>query len=277
MKVDRVVITTFPGYFFSTVLCLNSIRQHAFGLPVDIIIDDFDLTHWPSYVEDVQQHLSQHWHANLTFYKFSQIPNIDSACAGGWFRQQFVKMYLDQIVTGNHWLLVDADVIFKEEPDLDRIPLVNGGARPIDIGNRRYVEYFLQTDQPYLEDPSIYWCASSRPFRYISRDLLVGLRNRVELKHKRNFLEMHTTMVKNQELVAYDDSAEKMVMSEFQLIEVYRHRYKQPLPFVYHGTSKFFHDSIKDWRKDAQWFEQQGLTVESQYWNNLINFGKHAI
>ena len=40
MKIDRVVITTFPGYFFITKLCIRSIKKYFPHLPIDIIIDD---------------------------------------------------------------------------------------------------------------------------------------------------------------------------------------------------------------------------------------------
>lgn len=278
MDLDRIVVTTFPGYFFTTVLCLESIRRYFPDKPIDILLDDFGLESWPDYVTDAKNYLQQRFDI-LEFHVYSELPRVDAARAGGWFRQQFIKLHLDQIINGNHWLVVDADVVFNDPPDYLKIPLI-GHASPsnIDIGNRRYVEYFLDTDKPYVGDPEIYWCASSVPFRYVNRSLLVRLRKHVESVHDHDFLDLHLELIPPQKLVAFDPDGQSMVISEFQLIEVYRHRYGNALPFVYGGAgSKFYHDSIKDWKKDPEWFRQQGLDVDANYWMKLMEFGAHAI
>lgn len=280
MNLDRIVVTTFPGYFFATVLCINAIKQYLPSTPIDVIIDDFDLQHWPEYVEDTKSYLSNQCNIDLNFYKFSDLPNVDASKTGGWFRQQFIKLYLDQLVGGDQWLVVDGDLIFKETPKYQQIPLIRRNPpHEIDIGNRKYVEYFLSTNHPYIGDNvNEYWCASSVPFRYLTRDLLVNLRRHVEVIHNQDFLSLHTDLLRQQKLVAFAPNGETMVMSEFQLIELYRYLYTNSMPFIYgSGGSKFYHDSIKDWNKDPSWFIEQGMTIDYNYWKKIIVFGQHAI
>jgi hypothetical protein len=265
------VITTFPGYFFSTALCLQSVNTHLPGLPIDIVIDDFDLDCWPSYTDNCQQYLtSQFPDLALTFHKFSALDRVDQARAGGWFRQQLIKLYLDQIVSQDHWLVVDADVVLLDCPDLATIPALPQSPGPIDHGNRHYVQYLLGTAQPWLGHEHEFLCASGIPIRYISRDLLVNLRQHVETLHQTNFLELHTEAIACQDIVAFDPMGIKPVMSEFQLIEVYRNQYHtHPLP-VRSGANNFEHTSVKDWNLPKEHFAS--VSVPDQFWNQLLSW-----
>ena len=279
MKIDRVVITTFPGYFFITVLCLRSVKKYLSHLPIDIIIDDFDLTHWLTYVSDCQQYLSTEFpDLNLNFKLFSQLSNVDDAKRGGWFRQQLIKLHLDQLVEGDNWLLVDADVIFIDPPKVNTVPVIkNLEATPVDIGNRYYVQHMLNIKQSYLGLENEYWCASVVPFRFITRDLLIKLRQHVEQIHNKNFLQLQIDLMKTQDIVAYDPAGKSMIMSEFQLIEVFRNRcYESPLPIVV-GASQFDHDSIKDWHRVRNWFESREIIVTDQMWQRSQQFGQHHV
>lgn len=278
MKLDRVVLTTFPGYFFSTVLCLKSIQQHVPDVVIDIIVDDFELENWPDYVQDCQDYIgSQCPDQQIQFYRFSQIHNVNRARAGGWFRQQLIKLHLDQILDTDHWLLIDADVVLKESPDTFSVPTLPALPYPpdsISIGNRHYVKYMLNTATPWLdvESESEILCTSVIPIRYISRELLTQLRTRVEHIHNRNFLELHLDLIAQQHIVAFDADANKMVMSEFQLIEYFRNRcYWQPLP-VRQGAPDFSHTSIKDWNLPILHFSN--ISVPDVYWKKLLNFSQ---
>jgi hypothetical protein len=278
MKIDRVVITTFPGYFFITVLCLRSVKKYLSHLPVDIIIDDFDLDHWPTYVNDCQQYLrSEFPEVNLNFGLFSQLANVDDARHGGWFRQQLIKLHLDQLVNGDDWLSVDADVIFREYPNLNIIPVTRTSADVIDSGNRLYVKHMLDVDRPFLGNDTDHLCASGVPFRYLSRKLLTQLRQHVEQNHRKNFLQLHLDLMTTGKIVAFDPDAQKMIMSEFQLIEVYRDQFCNDDFVIKIGTSAFDHDSVKDWHRSQEWFESQGVTVTDQHWQLSQQFGQHHV
>ena len=273
MNIERVVVTTFPGYFFSTALCLQSIQQHVPGIGVDIIIDDFGLAAWPDYVSDCETYIRDQFpDLDLQFYQFSQIPTVDRAGAGGWFRQQLIKLHLDQILDTDRWLLIDADVVLHEPPDISTVPVLPHPPDPIGIGNRLYIKHMLGTGKPWLfgESEHKFVCASGIPIRYITRDLLTSLRNHIESVIDCNTLELHLDLIAKQQLVAYDPDAKTMVMSEFQLIEVYRNQfYSKPVP-LRQGTAKFEHTSIKDWRQTPGYFGT--VAVPDQYWQKLLQF-----
>ena len=271
MNIDRIVLTTFPGYFFTQILSLRSIQQYAAGFPIDIIIDDLGNRDWKTYPEDCQQYITQCFpDLDITFYKFSDFAGMERVQTGGWFRQQLVKLYLDKFVPGNRWLLVDADVVFTEIPKIELVSAsVRTEATPVDIGNRMYVQYMLDCDKPWVVDESEYWCLSGVPFRLIQRDLLENLRAHIEAVHNTNLFEMHLSLFAENKLVAFDPDSQTMVMSEFQLIEVFRHRYYHTaLPIGKSTSSNFEHSSLKDWKFERTWFAEQNVPITDQQWQN---------
>lgn len=279
MNIDRIVLTTFPGYFFTQILSLRSIQQYAAGFPIDIIVDDFDIQHWPDYLQDCKQYIRQIFpNEDITFRRFSDFPGMEKVQTGGWFRQQLIKLYLDQIVPGDNWLLVDADVIFQESIRIDAVSAtVNTTPDSINVGNRLYVSHMLGTSQPWVVNEQEYWCMSSVPFRGLSRDLLTRLRTHVESLHNKALFDYHLELFEQNRLVAFDPESKTMVMSEFQLIEIFRHRYYHtPLPIGQCIASHFDHTSIKDWHTDRSWFENQ-IPVDNKHWESLQNFGKYHV
>jgi hypothetical protein len=203
---------------------------------------------------------------------------MEKVQTGGWFRQQLVKLYLDQFVPGNRWLLVDADVVFVEDIRLDAISAtVATIPDPITVGNRLYVEFMLGTDKPWVVNKDEFWCLSSVPFRPLTRDLLQGLRAHVTQLHNKPLFDLHLELFEIDKLVAFDPESKTMVFSEFQLIEVFRHRYYHtPMPIGRCVASHFEHSSIKDWKTPRSSFEQQ-FAVPDQHWQSLIEFGKHHV
>jgi hypothetical protein len=277
VNIDRIVITTFPGYFYSQIKCLRSIQQYAAGFPVDIIVDDFGTKHWPDYVSDCEQYITATFpDADIQFHRFSDFPGMELVKTGGWFRQQLVKLYLDKFVSGNSWLVVDADVEFTEPIRLNTISAtVKRGSDPIGQGNRHYVKFMLGTDQPWAVNENEYWCMSSVPFRHIPKDLLTELRHRVETLHGQSLFDLHLDLFEQQRLVAFDPAGDTMIMSEFQLIEIFRHRYyHSPLPIGECTASHFNHSSVKDWHSDWSTVEQYAR-VSDNHWHSLQEFGKH--
>ena len=279
MNIDRIVLTTFAGYFYSQIKCLRSIQKYAAGFPIDIIIDDFDIKHWPDYVADCQDYIKFNFpDADITFHRYSDFAGMERVKTGGWFRQQLVKLYLDKFVVGNSWLLVDADVEFLEPISINTISAtVKKEPDPINVGNRLYVEFMLGTDMPWVVNENEYWCLSSVPFRYLTRDLLVGIRDRIESLHNNTVFDLHLELFEQNKLVAFDPASATMVMSEFQLIEIFRHRYYHtPIPIGKCIASNFYHSSIKDWKQQRSSFEQY-TTVNDLHWDNLQNFGTHHV
>ena len=67
-------------------------------------------------------------------------------------------------------------------------------------------------------------------------------------------------------------------MSEFQLIEVFRHRYYHtPWPIGRNTVSNFNHSSKKDWEFEQSWFEQHNVQVNDREWQLSQEFGKHRV
>lgn len=280
MNIDRIVLTTFAGYYFTQILCLRSIQQYAAGFPIDIIVDDFEIQHWPTYPADCEQYIRLNFpDLDITFHRFSSFPGMERVKTGGWFRQQLVKLYLDRFVSGNRWLLVDADVVFQEPPNIDVVSaVVRQDHDPISIGNRLYVEKMLACDQPWVVNEHEYWCLSGVPFRLIQRDLLESLREKITQVNNDDLFHMHLNMFEDQSLVAFDSGGTKMIMSEFQLIEIFRHRYYHtPLPIGKHAASCFEHSSIKDWNFDRCYFESRAVPVSDSDWQNSQVFGANRV
>lgn len=274
---DRIAITTYPGYFFSQILCLRSIQQHTPGHPVHVIIDDFGsqkcgLQSWPKYIKHCKKYILDNFtDLDIHFHLFSDFDQMSQVNSGGWFRQQLVKLHVDWMVPGQSWLLVDADVCFLEPPKVDIVSAtVNKHFNPIDHGNRLYVGYVLNCDQPWLQDPNEYWCVSSVPFRVVDRTLLEHLRQHVQQVHRQSMFDLHIKLFNSDQLVAYDDAGDKMIMSEFQLLEIFRHRYtNHPLPIGRTWSTHFSHSSIKDWNLPRHDFEQQQVPVSDKHWYYL--------
>jgi len=279
VNIDRIVLTTFPGYFFTQILSLRSIQQYAAGFPIDIIIDDFDLRHWPNYTTECEQYIKDNFpDLDITFYKFSDFVGMERVRTGGWFRQQLVKLHLDRFVPGERWLLVDADVVFVEDIRLNAVSAtVTSTPDPINVGNRLYVKFMLGTDKPWVVNEDEFWCLSSVPFRLLTKDLLQGLREHIAKLHNTSLFDLHLDLFETNNLVAFDPESKTMVFSEFQLIEVFRHRYYHtPLPIGRCVASHFEHSSIKDWKTPRSLFEQQ-FAVPDRHWESLIEFGKHHV
>jgi hypothetical protein len=216
---------------------------------------------------------------DISFHKFSDFVGMEKVQTGGWFRQQLVKLYLDKFVPGDRWLVVDADVVFNEIPRLNTVSAtIHTDPGSVDIGNRLYVQNMLDCDRPWVVNEHEYWCLSSVPFRLIQKDLLQQLRSKIESVHNKNLFELHLELFEQNKIVAFDPLNQTMIMSEFQLIEVFRHRYyHSPLPIGHHAASKFEHSSLKDWKFGRSWFEEQGISVTDQHWNSSQTFGTHHV
>lgn len=275
--IDRVVVTVYPGYFFMSVLCIKSIQQHIPGVPITIIIDDFELESWPEYPTQYQTYITQQFPTlNIDYRRYSELPTVDDARMGGWFRQQLIKLYVDQFVKEDCILLVDADVVLEETPDVLTIPAMTWPTTPIGIGFSLYVKFMLGVD-PWLGTKEDNLGSSWVPIRFVTRELLQALRTHVETHHNKNFLELHIELMKQQKIVAFDPECQTMIMSEFEMLEVFRrHLWKHPLP-LRHGTTRFYHTSQKDWQVGRHWFEQQQVNVDNQLWNQVLIFGSNPV
>jgi len=288
MDVERYVITTWPGYFFQTVLCIKSILEHLPARPIHIIVDDLHnngyptTTPWPGFLDDLVKYVGDNVYVPIEYHRFSDQPWA-SHCDVGWWRQQLVKLNLDQYIPGNSWFVIDADIIFAQTPDFGIVP-VNldrsfvSHANPIDIGNKLYVKYMLNTELTKLTCEGFPASSSGVPFRTLDRTLLQSLRKHVESIHHKDFNQLHIDLCNQQEIVGFDPEAKKMVMSEFELIEVFRQELSgnalmvKPIGCDHTYTLTpgpdrvYRHSSKKDWQLGREWLQAQNLNITDAQW-----------
>jgi hypothetical protein len=140
----------------------------------------------------------------------------------------------------------------------------------------------LGTDVNSITCNNLPACASAVPFRQLDRKLLTMLRHHVEQIHQQDFVEMHVKMFESQQIVGYDPECRSMVMSEFELIEVYRHM-TNPVSFrAVHwdhtfaiectGDYCFRHSSLSDWAIGREWLQAQRLQISDALWQKSKQF-----
>ena len=293
MNFDCYAITTWPGYCFQTALCIRSILKHFPPRPIHIIVDTEHhtgnpiATPWPDFESDLKKYISeQHFKAKIVWHTVEQVPAINQ-CPVGWWRQQLVKLCLDQYLPGNSWLVIDADIIFDQPLTFDQVPIKVDWYHTrendsITLGNRLYVKHMLGAEIDRITYNGLPACASAVPFRHLDRKLLTDLRRRVEQIHQQDFVEMHIKMFESQQIVGHDPECRSMIMSEFELIEVHRHM-TNPQPFqAIHwdhtfalectGDYRFRHSSLSDWAIGREWLQAQHLQISDELWQKSKQF-----
>jgi hypothetical protein len=283
--VDTAVLT-FPGHFFQTALCIQSLLRHYpdYTNTITIIADDVQCEPWVSYISDLRDFYQDRFEVIETS-TLCKIPD----CVAGWWRQQLIKLTLDQILPGHEWFVVDGDVIFRSRCEVaDRVPI----SRRYDPASRwnqmcvNYVRGVLGTDQGVLHDQDQPVVTSPVPFRCLDRDLLQCLRGHVESRFSSHFVDLHLGWFQDQTIVADIDPPTQWVMSEWELIECFRQMVQgQRLP--YHDLGSGFQidadlEKIRDehgiflhsYKRDAvigpSWFRDQGLAVPDPIWQRAL-------
>ena len=279
-----IVILTFPGHFFQTVLCLRSVVNlyPDCAETVTVVADDVQCEPWINYVQDLPQTLGSVHKVNIV--PVSTLPLIRD-CVAGWWRQQLVKLTIDQILPDFRWFVVDGDVIFRSRCDVEnRVPI----SRHYDALNRwsqmcvNYVRGVLGTDQGIMHDHDQPVITSPVPFRHLDRDLLQALRDHVESRFHGDFVDLHLGWFQDQIIVADIDPPTRWVMSEWELIECFRQMVLgQQLPYhelgsgyqtdvdldrVNESNGIFLHSYQRDTVIGGTWFRDQGIAVPDPIW-----------
>jgi hypothetical protein len=289
----NIAVLTFPGHIFQTTLTINSIVKLYQPEQIHVLVDDIAARTWTSYVGDLKTWLASCFpNIKLEYTTYSQIDFQD--CASGWWRAQLIKLHVDTLLSGDKWLLVDGDIIFERVADLDGITpytsRTHGGADPIAVLHSNYVKNLLGISQGHLEVHGGYVATSPVPFRVVDRTLLQGIRNRAEAQHQQNFLKLHLQWFRDQSIIAFEDPPQRMIMSEWELIECYRHYVtNEPCKFMELGSGynidmdiTSFMDPVlykHSYKRDSQvgksWFDQKFQTIpqqlwdQAEYWTNL--------
>jgi hypothetical protein len=250
---------------------------------ITFVLDDIQTAPWPSYVEDHVLAMSSQLAIPFEVLRTSQMQNI-SQCQLGWWRQQLIKLTLDQLVSGDEWFVVDGDTIFQTRSDIKQSVPVSFRYQPsqnYSILSCNYVKTLLGISQGNLTCRDTAVGTNPIPFRWLTKELLAGLRSRVESRFSQEFVALHLAWFRNQTIVSECTSPTKLAMSEWELIECYRRFVLGiKLPFAEVGSGYplytdltslkqkqhvFLHSYLDDTKIDPVWL-QQNLDVDQQTW-----------
>lgn len=285
----HAVVLTFPGHFFQTMLCLRSLRRFYSNLEsIQIIADDHAQAAWTTYVDDWTAATRHNmpwlpWN-NISLIKASTLDIADPHYSG-WWRQQMIKLHLDEICDHDAWLVVDGDVVF----DTGYVPNTH---IPVSLSDRdpnldatscltaNYVKHMLGVDQGYLVHQGQYAMTNPIPFRKLNRAVLQNVRNHVENLHGTKFQDLHKRLIDDKKIVAFQDPPVGMIMSEWELIEGYRHWIQGQQHFdilgsgypimmhtshLYTQSCVFRHGYCRDTEIEQSWWRHQGIATDD-YW-----------
>jgi len=283
------VILTFPGHFYQTMLCVCSIKRWYPEIKkYYFIIDDVQADPWLDYREDFVRSMRSSF-ADLDFLIYSTGDRQEfRECAVGWWRQQLVKLSLDQIIPGEQWLVVDGDVVFCRRYDIcDVIPVsvhanVHDGVSKM---SAHYVSRLLDISPGYLMYQGNRVMTNPIPFRYLDSTTLLRLRQHVECVLDSNFIDQHLRWYADQTIVLHADPPDRLVMTEWELIECFRHYvFAKHLPLVsvspgYSNiktpNTEYYHLYHRDTDIGPDWFRAQGIDISIDIWNKAQHWLHH--
>lgn len=284
------VVITYPGHFFQTRMCIDSIKYFYTELQnIYIVYDDITIEYWPDYISDCSKFYNYNKKIPLEFVPFSQIDANISQCKVGWYRQQLVKCCIDQGLPGNEWFVVDGDVIFDEHVDIRGVTPAHYRPDTNDLLFKmvvNYIQFALGVEEHPLVADGQYKVTSAIPFRILSKDMLQELRRRVEANIGGEFVTRHVEMVHNQELIAFSNDTNNMVMHEWELIEAVHHlvnpdAYKivdvgSGYDTMKHTSSampaRFRHGFYKDAELPEVWMQSQFWDFPMDLWQKSKNY-----
>lgn len=281
----HAVIITFPGHFFQTHLTVDSVARHYPEIEhITFVLDDVDAGPWTQYQQDFASAMQDRCRVPHRYILVSDLDPINT-CVAGWWRQQLVKMTLDQILPDQRWFVVDGDVIFDTRCEIqDRLPISYSFNAATNWGkmSMAYVRDVLGIEKGYLEEGNRAAVTSPVPFRYLDRDLLVRLRQHVSHRFDKDFVRCHLDWFENQTIVADIDPPNRWVMTEWELIESFRrHVLGVQLPFAevgsgyaldidtsdkQEGKNLFRHAYQRDTEIGREWFRYLTIDADEITW-----------
>jgi hypothetical protein len=281
----HAVILTFPGHFLHTILTVRSLQTWYPDIDKwSIVLDDIQAAPWDSYAQDFQEYLQQCFPTIFfDIYRSSDQPRLQH-CVTGWWRQQLIKLTLDQILPDHDWFVVDGDIVFHSRCEIqNHLPITYHGDTTGGFAemSANYVRRLLGIDIGYLELEGKRVNTSPVPFRFLDRDLLQNLRQHVESRFQQEFVDLHLNWFEDQTIVGDIDPPDRMVMTEWELIEIYRrHVQGCMLPMIDAGSGYTFdvdledkqdnfvyrHSYLRDSELCQTWWQEQGIPVPDTIW-----------
>lgn len=280
-----IAVLTFPGHLFQTTLSIRSILK--WYSPITnfyVFVDDIAAVPWNTYVGDIKSWLKHCFpDIKFRFHLYSEFDFED--CASGWWRAQLVKLLSDRVISSDRWWLIDGDVIFDNSVKIDGVTPYTRFTPGLDSVvaklHTNYVKTLLGIERTHLQVASKYVATSPVPFRAVDRILLDGARSHVENIHQHDFLKLHLQWFRDQTIIAYEDPPTRMIMTEWELLECYRH-HVQGTDFklvdygsgydIYTNTSMlsdsalFRHSYKRDTGIMREWWAQQAISIPNDLW-----------
>lgn len=285
------VIITYPGHFFQTQMCLDSIKFFYPDIKKFFLVyDDSTIEYWPGYINDITRFYNQDFNSiPLELISFFQINPTIASCKIGWYRQQLIKCCLDLSIPGDSWFVVDGDVIFDERIEISNVTPVQN--RPITIDSTTvmvldYIKTVLGIDKHPLVTNGIFKITSVIPFRELKKSTLIKLRQIVSENLNGDFVSTHVDMVHKQQLIVYSDTPTALIMHEWELIEAVNQIFNShEYPIVEMGAGydtmrqtacrqpvRFRHGYYKDAELPEQWMRSQFPDFPEKLWCKAINY-----
>jgi len=284
----NTAVLTFPGHTLQTTLSIKSLIEHAGVDAITVLVDDIAARSWSTYTEDLKSWLTLRFpRQSFDFVPYSRLDFQD--CPSGWWRAQLVKLYSDVLLPDwDEWLLVDGDVIFEKWIPIKDTTLYTtstpGKHTPVAVLHQNYVKNLLGIDQGHLEVDGRYVATSPVPFRVLDKNLLLGLRKHVESRFGSTLLDLHLQWFRDQTIIAYEDPPQRMIMTEWELIECYR-TYVCQLNSVFVEAGSGYElgkdlSSFKDpilyrhsYQRDSDisldWFQQEIGEIPNSLWQDI--------
>ena len=286
------VVLTYPGHFFSTALCLRSLRHFYPDIKtIYILCDDLYNCDWENYFSDCQQYYSK-INYGLKLIPYSNLPGLET-CEYGWWRQQLVKLNLDRLVPGDSWFVIDGDLVLDQRIDLVGITPVHVRGSPEDPMTksvRLYIDKMLgQPTPPLTDQDGKFALTSSVPFRHLIAANLKELRDHMTVQLKGDPIQEHIHMFYSGEIVAFDPTSTYMVMHEWELIEAYNHlRFPGQFSVINIGSGyhldthtsalesqyKYRINPYTDSHMGLLWFQRQHLFIPEAQWEKASKIKK---
>jgi len=289
----HVVVLSYPGHFHQTQMSVKSLMKfYPETQKITFVLDDIQTDTWPSYVDDHVLAMSSWLTIPFEVLRTSQMQHIRQ-CFIGWWRQQLIKLTLDQLVSGDEWFVVDGDTIFQTRSDIKQSVPVSFRYQPsqnYSILSCNYVKTLLGISQGNLTCRGTAVGTNPIPFRWLTKELLAGLRSHVESRLGQEFVALHLAWFRNQTIVNEWNPPTKLAMSEWELIECYRRFVLDiKLPFAEVGSGYplytdlaslvqkqhvFLHPYLDDAKIDLVWL-QQNLDVDQRTWTHALEWHQY--
>ena len=292
-----IAVLTFPGHVLQTTLCIKSLIDRTSPRRIFVLVDDYASGKWTNYVDDVEHWLTGYFQNTLSisqrpeliFKKYSEL-NL-ATCTSGWWRAQLVKLYCDQILDIDKVFLVDGDIVFDKLSDINAlehtIPYTQrtpGQISSVAVLHQNYVKRLLGIDQGFLTANEKYVATSPVPFRVVTKNVLNGLRQHVEQRYQKSFLQLHLDWFADQTIIGYEDPPTRMIMTEWELIECYRrHVLGLSLSMIDLGSGYpieqntstcselvvYKHSYKRDFAIGRSWFESRLGLLPDSLWSSI--------